>query len=449
MPHLSDKAAGTSSRAGFVPVALERLPMESLRGLNAYIRLRPETLNLGTGPAIEGYRLYCGSDLVFTDAHRVRLLEHNVRFIYLRITDQSRFRRQLSSRLDEVAVSGDAPQAASVIYETSVELMNELLADPETLANSPRLEEVSRGVTTLVLQNPGAFDHLFAASHHDFYTATHMVNVGTWMVPLAVELGITDPKELNLICQAGLVHDMGKVGVPEDVLNKSGKLSDEEWQSIRAHPQAGYDYLKKFDAIDERVLRVALEHHERMDGTGYPHGIRAEGIHLFSRICAVVDSFDAMTAFRPFKTHTMGVRAAMDLIEKEAGTKYDAEVVAAWSRLVTPAVVAAVAKRGAELRRHARATFHCQAKLHVLIVENGKIVALPGFNATAHSISRSGLGFITKTGLRPGTLVRMYVKAEGWEDRALEGEVVRCIEQSDRHFECGMRFVQAGMMLAA
>jgi HD-GYP domain-containing protein (c-di-GMP phosphodiesterase class II) len=429
-------------------VALERLPMEALRGLNAYIRLRPETLNLGTGPAIEGYRLYCGSDLVFTDAHRVRLLEHNVRFIYLRITDQSRFRRQLSSRLDEVAVSGDVPGAASVIYETSVELMNELLADPETLANSPRLEEVSRGVTTLVLQNPGAFDHLFAASHHDFYTATHMVNVGTWMVPLAVELGITDPKELNLICQAGLVHDMGKVGVPEDVLNKSGKLSDEEWQSIRAHPQAGFDYLKRFDGIDERVLRVALEHHERMDGTGYPHGIKAEGIHLFSRICAVVDSFDAMTAFRPFKTHTMGVRDAMNLIEKEAGTKYDAAVVAAWSRLVTPAVEAAVTKRGAELRRHARATFHCQAKVHVLIVENGKIVALPGFNATAHSISRSGLGFITRTDLRPGTLVRVYVKAEGWENKPLEGEVVRCNEQSDRYYECGMRFVQAEKMAA-
>jgi HD-GYP domain-containing protein (c-di-GMP phosphodiesterase class II) len=447
MPKLLDKSAGMSARAGFIPVSLERLPVESLRGLGSYIRLRPETLNLGTGPAIEGYRLYCGAELRFTDYHRTRLLEHNVKFIYLRITDQVRFRRQLAERLDEVATCGDAHEAASIIYETSVELMNELLADPETLANSPKLEEVSRGVTTLALKNPRSFEHLFAVSHHDFYTATHMVNVGTWMVPLAVEMGITDQAELNVICQAGLVHDIGKIDVPEDVLNKPGRLSDEEWRRIREHPQAGYDYLKKFDGIDERVLRVALEHHERMDGTGYPQGLASDRIHLFSRICAVVDSFDAMTAFRPFKTQTLGVRETMDIMEKQAGSKYDAEVMAAWVRLVAP-MIEEDGRWRKDLRRHKRGTFHCKARVHVLVVENGKIAALPGFNITAHSISRSGLGFISRTALRPGTLLRVFVQADGWKDRALEGEVVRCVDQPDGHSECGMRFVQAGMLAA-
>ncbi|HYE60926.1 MAG TPA: HD domain-containing phosphohydrolase [Phycisphaerales bacterium] len=448
MTHTADIKAGTSSRAGFLPVSLEHLPVESLRGMDTYIRIRPETLNLGSGPAIEGYRLYCSGDIRFTEFHRQRLIEHGLRFIYLRIADQSRFRKQVAEKLDQVAASGAAPEAATIIYETSIELMNELLADPETLANSPKLEQLSRGVTTFALKNPAAFEHLFAASHHDFYTATHMVNVATWMVPLAVELGITDQDELNLICRAGLVHDMGKIGVPEEVLNKSGRLTDDEWQIIRAHPQAGYEYLKKFDGLDEKILRVTLEHHERMDGTGYPHALTAEKIHLYSRICAVVDSFDAMTAFRPFKKHTMGVGEAMAIMEKEAGTKYDAEVMAAWSRLVAPAAKDAPQPTGHDLRRHPRTTFHCRAKLHALVTEGDAVCELPGFAVTAHSISRSGLGFISPTPLRPGQAVRVYVQAAGWQKRPLEGEVVRCREQGDKHHECGMKFIQVNAAAA-
>lgn len=444
MPLATDIKAGTSSRAGFLPVSLEHLPIDSLRGMDTYIRIRPETLNLGSGPAIEGYRLYCSADIRFTDFHRARLIEHGLKFVYLRIADQSRFRRQVAERLEQVAASGAAPEAATIIYETSIELMNELLADPETLANSPKLEQLSRGVTTFALKNPGAFEHLFAASHHDFYTATHMVNVGTWMVPLAVEMGITDQSELNLICRAGLVHDMGKIGVPEEVLNKSGKLSDQEWQTIRAHPQAGYDYLQKFGGIDEKILRVTLEHHERMDGTGYPQSLKSDQIHLYSRICAVVDSFDAMTAFRPFKTHTMGVGEAMAIMEKEAGTKYDKDVMAAWARLVAPAAKQShpTQPTGRDLRQHPRATFHCRAKLHALVPEGGANCELPGFPITAHSLSRSGLGFISPTALRPGQAVRVYVQAAGWQKRPLDGEIVRCREQGDKHHECGMKFVQ-------
>jgi HD-GYP domain-containing protein (c-di-GMP phosphodiesterase class II) len=122
---------------------------------------------------------------------------------------------------------------SEIVYETSVELVNELLSEPELLAKSPRLENVSRATTMLVLNDPSAFSHLFAASHHDFYTATHMVNVATWMVPLAHAMGHRDTNELNTICQAGILHDVGKIYIPTETLNRKGKLSDAEFHAGR------------------------------------------------------------------------------------------------------------------------------------------------------------------------------------------------------------------------
>ncbi len=449
-------ARPNAARAGYLPVSLEHTPLSALADMSVHIRVRPETQTLGSGPAHDGFRLYCAENLRFTDTHRLRLIEHGVKFAYIRMVDQSRFRRQMASNLDDIARTAPIAEASSIIYETSVELVNELLEDPDTLAKSPKLGQLSKGVTTLVLNNPEAFNHLFTASHHDFYTATHMVNVGTWMVPLAVEMGITDEADLNLICQAGLMHDMGKLGIPETILNKSGKLSDEEWQTIRQHPDKGLEYLMKFEGIDDRLKRVAVEHHERLDGSGYPKGLKGDELHLWSKICGVVDSFDAMTAFRPFKTKTLGVAEAMAIMQKEVGDKYDPKVMEAWTRLVAPRGVvelpetlsAPVAER-ADTRTAPRATFHCPARAHALRIENGRCTELPGVLVTAHNVSRSGLGLLSQQPLEPGQLIRVYIQARGWQNRPLDGEVMRCRTYNDRWHEIGIRFTGISTNAAA
>jgi len=262
-----------SARAGFLPVALENVPLDALAGIGVYIRVN--TPRQGEATEADCFRLYCTENVAFHEVHRRRLIENGVRFVYVRMVDQSRFRQQTEALLSKLA--GDGAEAisarASIVYETSIELVNELLAEPDLLVKSPRLEQVSRSISTLVLNNPSAFSHLFAASHHDFYTATHMVNVATWMVPLAFEMGHKDPDELNQVCQAGLLHDMGKTVIPEAVLNKPGKLSDEEWALIKRHPEAGCEYLARFDKISPLIMHVTREHHERMDGSGYPAGL--------------------------------------------------------------------------------------------------------------------------------------------------------------------------------
>lgn len=443
--------SSNSARAGFLPIGLEHLPLRALEGIGVYIRVKPEPGNEDLHHA-SCFRLYCAAEIRFADLHRRRLQESGVRFIYIRMADQSRFRQQTESALKELSADTamGVCERSSIIYDTSMELMNELLAEPELMARSPRLEQVSRSIATLVMNNASAFSHLFAASHHDFYTATHLVNVGTWMVPLAYELGYRDPEELSRICQAGFLHDMGKIEIPEEVLNKPGKLSPEDWAAIKRHPDAGVEYLSKFGGVHPLVLAVTREHHERMDGTGYPRGLKGDQVDRLSRICAVVDSFDAMTAFRPFKDRTLSVDEALAIIQKETPAKYDPEVVTAWMKLMKRAEqeaggvgVAGIGAPAAEplaqdKRRDQRKSFHCPARAHVL--EAKGLSEQPAIPVVAHSISRSGLGFLCPRPVPPGEFVRVYMSAKGWEGRALEGQTVRCRDYNDTWHEVGMMF---------
>src|SRR4029078_749430 len=114
-------------------------------------------------------------------------------------------------------------------------------------------------------------------------------NVGPWMVSLAYALGIRDMQQINLMCQAGRVNDIVKVYISEALLNKPGKLTDDDWKQLRAHPRRGADHLKEFEGMSETILRGGGEHHERSDGTGYPKGLKGAQMLLASRICAVVD----------------------------------------------------------------------------------------------------------------------------------------------------------------
>jgi HD-GYP domain-containing protein (c-di-GMP phosphodiesterase class II) len=454
--------SSNSARAGFLPIALERVPLGALEGVQVYVRVKPgETGDWVAGlPAQGAFRLYCAENVRFADVHRRRLIDHGVKFVYVRMADQSKFRKQTEAHLDAFAKDPAVAvtEKSALIYETSVELVNELLGEPDMIASNPRLDNVSRAVTTLVMNNPKSFTHLFAASHHDFYTATHMVNVGTWMVPLAYELGHTDPEELNRICQAGLMHDMGKIFIPEEILNKPGKLSDDEWAQIRSHPERGAEYLARFEGINPMILRVTLEHHERIDGTGYPKKLKGEQMDPISRICAVVDSFDAMTAFRPFKERTLSVPQTLDILQKETPSKYDPVVMEAWLRLIRTAQESGVIEDGPaaplpapggpggggdgpEKRKHARQAFHCPARAHTLVRgAGGELEERGAIPVVAHSISRGGIGFLSQVPIAPGEYLRVYLQAKGWETRALDGMIVRCRDYDDCWSEVGLQF---------
>ena len=164
----------------------------------------------------------------------------------------------------------------------------------------------------------------------DPYTVGHEKRVADVAVAIGREMGL-DAERLEGLRIGGYLHDVGKVMVPAEILVKPGRINDTEYSLIKQHPQAGYDILKEVE-FPWPVARVAHEHHERMDGTGYPQGLKGEQILLEARITAVADVVEAMASHRPYRAG-LGLEKALAEVERGSGTAYDPAVVAACLRL--------------------------------------------------------------------------------------------------------------------
>ncbi len=166
----------------------------------------------------------------------------------------------------------------------------------------------------------------------DPYTAGHQRRVTVLACAMAEEMGLTE-EQFDGLRMAGLVHDIGKFSVPVEILNKPGRLSETEFNIIKHHAQAGYDILKKIE-FPWPVARIVLQHHERLDGSGYPQGLKDGGIMLEAKILAVADVVEAMASHRPYRP-ALGVEVALEEIVKNRGILYDPEVADVCMRLFT------------------------------------------------------------------------------------------------------------------
>jgi putative nucleotidyltransferase with HDIG domain len=160
----------------------------------------------------------------------------------------------------------------------------------------------------------------------DPYTRGHSERVGALARRLAMALAMP-AAEADTIAQAGLLHDIGKIGVPEAVLRKGGPLTDDEWELMRRHPIVGAQIVAPFEFFAAGVLAIR-HHHERCDGSGYPDRLVGTAIPAGARVVAVADVYDALTSDRPYRA-ALSAADALELIVRQAGTTLDPDVVAA------------------------------------------------------------------------------------------------------------------------
>jgi energy-coupling factor transport system substrate-specific component len=165
----------------------------------------------------------------------------------------------------------------------------------------------------------------------DRYTNGHSTRVADYTAMLAREMGY-DEDTIEKYRQIALLHDVGKIGVPTEVLNKPGKLSDEEFETIKSHTSKGYDVLKEIHIMPELAVG-AQAHHERPDGKGYPNHLKGDEIPRVAQIIAVADCFDAMYSNRPYRNR-MNFDKAVSIIQEVSGTQLTPDVVDAFMRLV-------------------------------------------------------------------------------------------------------------------
>ena len=177
--------------------------------------------------------------------------------------------------------------------------LSEYIVREDEDLNTNKLLKETREIIALSDDPVHTFRMLRRVRRYDDLTYIHSLNVAILCHEFANWMHMPE-EEQDILTLAGLLHDVGKMGIPGKIIKKAGLLTDEEYELIKQHPQKGYDFLKKHP-LDERIMNAALMHHERCDGSGYPQGLKADEIDDFAKIVAIADYYDALTSARVYR----------------------------------------------------------------------------------------------------------------------------------------------------
>jgi len=190
---------------------------------------------------------------------------------------------------------------AEVVYHSSLVMMERLFEDPKAENIRTVKKEISR-VVDVIISDDATARYMLTITAHDFYTYTHSVNVGVLGVMLSHLLfERSNSHDMHELGAGYFLHDLGKVRVDPAIINKPGILTEEEMKRMRIHPYQSYKILVESGQLTEECRIIALQHHEREDGNGYPRGLQGDQIHIYGRISSMIDVYDALTAERSYK----------------------------------------------------------------------------------------------------------------------------------------------------
>lgn len=309
--------------SGYFPVPIDSLESDTLK-LDIYL------IHDG-GKAV----LYRSKGSQYSQSDYTNLSEQGVTHFYVPLTEHRVFQSMMSDRLVNAYDDKDLgrKERTRIVRESCGKMIEDFMHAPGTPGLSDTIGKMASQFTQWCNEDQSKFCHLLDMSEHDYYTTTHMVNVGVGCGLLGSELLGTDHPMVRDLMLGGLVHDVGKRDVPPEVLNKDGKPTDEEWAMIRKHPEVGAEILRDQEGQSEITIDMTLNHHERLDGKGYPNSINESQISLASKICAVVDIYDAMTSTRPYRD-PIPPRTVLNSMRNEIGSAIDQKVFDAWERVV-------------------------------------------------------------------------------------------------------------------
>jgi putative nucleotidyltransferase with HDIG domain len=207
---------------------------------------------------------------------------------------------------------------------------NNVALEKQNILLAKRIEDSTRNLTRLYEDLRSTYMRTIkvlaqAIDARDHYTHSHSENVAKYAVIIASEMGFS-AKEIEVIRQACELHDLGKIGIEDNILMKQGKLTDDEWIQIRKHPVIGAQILEPLTFLND-VIDLVRQHHERFNGTGYPEGRHGEDIILGARIINLADSYEAMRSARSYRKVPLTKEEAVEEISKNSGTQFDPKVV--------------------------------------------------------------------------------------------------------------------------
>ena len=255
--------------------------------------------------------------------------------LFVRSRDMTEFSKNLSESLESIVLSGCLEEAREfeVLQFAVANEIEQSLRMVNADSYIAKAKNVGRKISTVVGRDTIVPIDLFNIVRHDFQTFVHVTNVAAYSVLLARELGICDENDLEKIAVGGLLHDLGKRHIPQTILQKREALTKRDWELIREHPQRGYEEMCTREDLHHGQLMMSYQHHEHVDGSGYPVGITGEEIHDWAKLLAVVDVFDALTGERPYRRPATK-EEANDFLLSRSGSQFDEDAVKCWVHLM-------------------------------------------------------------------------------------------------------------------
>lgn len=296
----------------FFPISIEFLLPEKVNEFPLYIKIKDK------------WTLYKSQNLKIQTDEYYNLIDKKL-IVWIKESDEKKFLKASESALPILLKSPNISieKKTEVLYKIASHIMQDALQNPRSKGIVPRTKEFVNNNVDFLTREKNAFIHLVSLTSRDYYTYTHSINVSTFSLGLAIKIGNMTKKQLNILGQGALLHDIGKADIDLKILNKPGKLDEEEWKIMKKHPLLGFKHIEDKSDIPDEVKNIILQHHEKPDGSGYPLGIKEYQIHQYAKIVSICDVFDALTTNRPYakaKSSFEALKIMKDFLEHNFDT---------------------------------------------------------------------------------------------------------------------------------
>lgn len=304
------------SSSGYFPISIHSLRVDTVPPFDLYL-----VHTMGSPPV-----LYRNKDLEFTEEVLHKLRQTDLVHLYVPRQQREDYFKYSSDIVVQTVKDPGATveKKTRVVYDTTSTIMEDLFASPRSNIRIQQAKETISQAVDLMTHDQEATRKMIFLTCHDYYTYTHSVNVTIFATALMQRVlpHLPGDHDYKIIGEGFLLHDIGKSAIPPGVINKPGKLDDEEWRLMKRHPQIGQEILNNTRQGDPIIDAIVLQHHEKMNGEGYPHGLRGDEIHPYARICALADVFDAITTVRSYRD-PLSTAEALRIMRDNMGNHFD------------------------------------------------------------------------------------------------------------------------------
>lgn len=314
-----------ASRRRFMPIHPRVLRANTIPGVDLYA-LKPS----GSSP-----QCYHAAGEELSEFFQYQLHRDEVSAIYIDAGDTEKYVQYLEGVLSSIVCDEGIAldERAAILYDTGQLLMGLLVENPQLDCANRQVKNVVEKTLHFLHTTPMSFTHLLKAASRQYQVHTHCVNVFIYSVTLAQRIGLQNHTEVCQFSMGALLHDLGKSKLTPGIVGANRSLTESEWQEMRQHPALGCALIQNWDDIDAIALDVVEHHHEKLDGTGYPAGLKGAQVSLYARIAVIADIYDALTTERTYK-NAVNILPALRFMKSEFIDQLDEDLFESFASLM-------------------------------------------------------------------------------------------------------------------